>query len=53
MQYIRKNDPLVDAGEGWVGLAVLPINNFASISVLLAKALMVVWKKVTGTTLVR
>ena len=46
-------NPLVDVGEGWIGLAVLPINNFASISVILAKGLMMAWKKVTGTTLVR
>ena len=46
-------NPLLDLGEGWIALAVLPINNFASIAVLLTKVLLMSWKKVTGTTLVR
>ena len=46
-------NPLLDLGEGWIALAVLPINNFASIAVLLTKVLLMSWKKLTGTTLVR
>lgn len=46
-------NPLVDLGEGWLALAFLPVNNIASLSVLLAKASLMAWKKLTGTTLVR
>ena len=46
-------NPLFDLGEGWIALIVLPINNFASIGVLLTKLLLMGWKKLTGTTLVR
>jgi hypothetical protein len=46
-------NPLFDLGEGWIALAVLPINNFASIGVLFTKLLLMGWKKLTGTTLVR
>jgi hypothetical protein len=46
-------NPLFDLGEGWITLIVLPINNFASIAVLLTKVLLMGWKKLTGTTLVR
>jgi hypothetical protein len=46
-------NPLIDLGEGWLALAFLPVNNIASLSVLLAKASLMAWKKLTGTTLVR
>ena len=46
-------NPLFDLGEGWIGLIVLPINNLASIGVLFTKLLLMGWKKLTGTTLVR
>jgi hypothetical protein len=46
-------NPLVDLGEGWLALALMPVNNFASITVLLAKGAMMGWKKLTGTTLLR
>ncbi len=46
-------NPLIDLGEGWTALVFMPINNIASISVLLAKGMLMLWKKVTGTTLVR
>lgn len=46
-------NPLVELGEGWLALALMPINNFASITVLLAKGAMMGWKKLTGTSLLR
>ena len=46
-------NPLFDLGEGWIALIVLPINNLASIGVLFTKLLLMGWKKLTGTTLVR
>ena len=46
-------DPLFDLGEGWLALAFMPVNNFASLTVLAAKGTMMGWKKLTGTTLVR
>lgn len=46
-------NPLFDLGQGWLGLAFLPVNNLASLLILAGKAAMVAWKKLTGTSLVR
>lgn len=46
-------NPLFDLGEGWLALAVMPVNNFASLTVLAAKGTMMAWKKLTGASLVR
>jgi hypothetical protein len=46
-------NPLIDLGEGWLGLVFLPINNLASLVVLAAKGAMLGWKKLTGTSLIR
>ena len=46
-------NPLVDLGDGWLGLVFLPINNLASLFVLTAKGAMLGWKKLTGTSLIR
>ena len=46
-------NPLVDLGGGWLALVFMPINNLASISVLLLKGLLMAWKKLTGAALVR
>lgn len=46
-------NPLVELGEGWLALAFMPVNNIASLSVLLAKGALMAWKKLTGTTLLR
>ena len=46
-------NPLIDLGEGWLGLVFLPINNLASLVVLAAKGVMLGWKKLTGTSLIR
>lgn len=46
-------NPIVDFGDGWLALALLPVNNLASISVLSTKLAMLAWKKLTGTSLVR
>ena len=45
--------PLLDLGEGWLALVFMPVNNFASISVLLVKGLLTTWKKLTGAALIR
>ncbi|MEE4294554.1 MAG: hypothetical protein V2I79_11380 [Xanthomonadales bacterium] len=45
--------PLLDLGEGWLALVFMPVNNFASISVLLVKGLLTAWKKLTGAALIR
>mgnify|MGYP001822989906 CR=1 FL=1 len=46
-------NPLVNLGEGWLALVFLPVNNIASLAVLSAKATLMAWKKLTGTTLLR
>jgi hypothetical protein len=46
-------NPLVDLGEGWVALAFLPVNNLASLLVLSTKGVLIAWKKLTGSSLVR
>ena len=46
-------NPLIDLGEGWLGLVFLPVNNLASLVVLAAKGAMLGWKKLTGTSLIR
>ena len=37
----------------WLGLALLPINNIASILVLSTKLSLLAWKKLTGSSLIR
>ena len=37
---------LLDLGEGWLALVFMPINNIASLTVVTAKAIHLVWKKV-------
>lgn len=46
-------NPLINLGEGWVALVFLPINNLASLSVLLAKVSLTAWKRLTGASLLR
>lgn len=46
-------NPLVDLGEGWLALFLMPINNIASLTVGGAKLTHLAWKKLTGTTLLR
>lgn len=46
-------NPLVDLGDGWLGLAFMPVNNVASLSVAGLKLAHLAWKKLTGTTLLR
>ena len=46
-------NPLVDLGGGWLALAFMPVNNLASLSVLLLKGSLMTWKKLTGVSLVR
>ena len=46
-------NPLIDLGEGWLALALLPINNIASILVLTTKVSLLAWKKLTGSSLIR
>lgn len=46
-------NPLVDLGEGWLALVFLPVNNIASILVLSTKVLLLGWKKLTGSSLIR
>jgi len=46
-------NPLIDLGEGWLTLVFMPVNNIASLAVLLAKGALMGWKKLTGTTLLR
>lgn len=46
-------NPLIDLGEGWLTLVFMPVNNIASLAVLLAKGALMGWKKLTGATLLR
>ena len=46
-------NPLFDLGDGWLGFIFLPINNLASLFVLTARGVMLGWKKLTGTSLIR
>lgn len=46
-------NPLIDLGEGWLALVLLPINNIASILVLSTKLSLLAWKKLTGSSLIR
>ena len=46
-------NPLIDLGEGWLGLVLLPINNIASVVVLTTKVSLIAWKKLTGSSLIR
>ena len=46
-------NPLIDLGEGWLALVLLPINNIASILVLSTKVSLLAWKKLTGSSLIR
>lgn len=45
--------PLLDLGEGWLALVFMPVNNLASLSVLLVKGLLTAWKRLTGAALIR
>ena len=45
--------PLIDLGQGWLGLAFLPVNNPASVLVLSARVALTAWKKFTGASLLR
>ena len=37
---------LIDLGEGWLALVLMPVNNIASLLVITAKAIHLGWKKV-------
>lgn len=41
---------LFDLGEGWLALALMPINNIASLMVISAKAIHLGWKKLIGAS---
>ena len=42
--------PLVNLGEGWLALLLLPVNTIASLLVIMFKALRAFQKKVTGAS---
>jgi len=42
--------PLVNLGDGWLGLLLLPVNTVASLLVILFKTLRVIQKKVAGAS---
>lgn len=42
---------LVDLGEGWLALALMPVNNIASLFVLMGKAALIVRKKLLNRSL--
>jgi hypothetical protein len=42
--------PLVNLGEGWLALLLLPVNTIASLLVIMFKALRVFQKKVAGAS---
>ena len=42
--------PLVNLGDGWLGLLLLPVNTIASLLVILFKTLRVIQKKVAGAS---
>lgn len=46
-------NPLIDMGEGWLALVFLPVNNLASLLVLSTKGMLIGWKKLTGSSLIR
>lgn len=41
---------LIDLGEGWLALVLMPLNNIASLIVITAKAIHLGWKKVLSAT---
>ena len=41
---------LFDLGEGWLALALMPVNNIASLVVISAKAIHMGWKKLIGAS---
>ena len=41
---------LFDLGEGWLALALMPVNNIASLMVISAKAIHMGWKKLIGAS---
>ena len=41
---------LFELGEGWLGLALMPVNNIASLLVISAKAIHLAWKKLIGSS---
>lgn len=46
-------NPLIELGQGWLALILLPVNNIASLAVLATKLGLMGWKKITGASLVR
>ena len=42
--------PLVELGEGWLALALLPVNTFASVLILSLKVMRVLQKKIFGAS---
>ena len=46
-------NPLVDLGEGWLALFLMPVNNIASLTVGGAKLAHLAWKRLTGASLIR
>ena len=41
---------LFELGEGWLALALMPVNNIASLLVISAKAIHLAWKKLISTS---
>jgi len=41
---------LFDLGEGWLALALMPLNNIASLMVISVKAIHLGWKKLIGAS---
>lgn len=41
---------LIDLGEGWLALALMPVNNIASLFVIGAKAVHLAWKKILSAS---
>ena len=46
-------NPLIDLGDGWLTLFATPVNNIASLAIITAKGVLMGWKKLTGTPLLR
>ncbi|MGB5293282.1 MAG: hypothetical protein WBN41_17695 [Lysobacterales bacterium] len=41
---------LIDLGEGWLALVLMPVNNIASVLVISAKAIHLGWKKILSAS---
>ena len=41
---------LIDLGEGWLALVLMPVNNIASLCVISAKAIHLGWKKILNAS---